>query len=96
MSEVCPYCDKCFESSHKERIAELEADAWPMQKEYIAELEDEVARLKDPNWKDYIALTKTWLEKYPPDIFTGESGDKGPLFVVALREAVKELEAGDE
>jgi len=49
-------------------------------------------RLRDPDWKTYIEITSKWLEKYPPDIFTGVSGDSGPLFVVAIRKALAALE----
>lgn len=28
---------------------------------------------------------------YPADIFTGESGDSGPVYLVALREALKRV-----
>ena len=40
---------------------------------------------------DYVALTEVWLEQYPADIFDGSSGDKGQLFVCAIREAVTQL-----
>ena len=60
-------------------------------RERIALLEAENQQLRDPNWVTYIGLTKAWLEKYPPDIFTGVSGDPGPLFVVALRNALAAL-----
>ena len=62
----------------------------------IARLRDELDRLctmiEEPSWHDYIHITKNWLKFYPPDIFTGESGDKGPLFVVAVRKALAALE----
>jgi len=61
----------------------------------IAELEAENARLRDPDWVTYVTLTRIWLEKYPPDIFTGVSGDPGPLFVVAVRNALIELGSGE-
>lgn len=31
-------------------------------------------------------------EVYPPDIFTGSSGDSGPQYVVAIREAIKRID----
>ena len=43
-------------------------------------------------WTTFIELTKEWLEKYPEDIYTGESKDSGPLFVVAVRKALAALE----
>lgn len=43
-------------------------------------------------WTTFVELTKEWLEKYPEDIFTGESGDSGPTFVVAVRKAIADLE----
>jgi len=48
--------------------------------------------LYDPSWEEFIALCHRWMEKYPPDIFDGSSGDPGPLFVVALRDALTALE----
>ena len=43
----------------------------------------------------YVAITERWLKQYPADIFDGSSGDKGPLFVVAIREAVAKLKEGE-
>lgn len=46
------------------------------------------------SWDGYITLTREWLTHYPEDTFTGVSGDPGALFVVAIREALKELDNG--
>ena len=63
----------------------------------LADIQAELERLRDPDWETYIALTKKWLEHYPPDIFTGVSGDPGPLFVVAVRKAIRALlEKGEQ
>ena len=48
--------------------------------------------INDHSFQEYVDLTNRWLEKYPADIFTGESGDAGPLFAVAIRKAVADLE----
>jgi hypothetical protein len=38
-------------------------------------------------------VAKRMLEEvYPADIVTGESGDPGPRFIVALRAAIEEIE----
>ena len=62
----------------------------------VQDIEDaheiEIERLRDPDWKTYIDITSKWLEKYPPDIFTGVSGDPGPLCVVAVRAALEKLD----
>ncbi len=40
---------------------------------------------------------KKILDKhYPEDIFTGESGDLGPKYIVALREALTQIERSDK
>ena len=48
-----------------------------------------VRRAEEPGFHEFVALCRRWLETYPPDIFDGSSGDKGPRFVVALRKALK-------
>ncbi len=50
-------------------------------------------KVEDPSWADFIEITRNWLTKYPPDIFTGVSGDSGPVFVVAIRGALAELDS---
>ena len=35
-------------------------------------------------------------EQYPPEVFTGASGDPGPALVVALRDALAGLAGGDQ
>lgn len=60
--------------------------------EQYRELEAKVERLEDPDWLTYIELTKQWLAHYPADIFDGSSGAPGPLFVVAIRNALAALE----
>lgn len=81
----------------QQRIAELEAE---LKREKTAlenwindalKLEAENQRLRDPDWQTYIELTKQWLTHYPADIVDGSSGDPGPLFVVAVRNALAAL-----
>ena len=40
---------------------------------------------------EFVELTEKWLENYPESVFTGESGDPGPVFIAAVREAVENL-----
>ncbi len=58
----------------------------------LPEIERLNAIIEEPNWVDFIKVTRSWLTKYPPDIFTGISGDPGPVFVVAIRGALAELD----
>ena len=83
--------------SYEDRIAELEAEN-KIRKLVVQEQQATIERLEDPDWNTYIEITTAWLEKYPPDIFTGESGDAGPVFVVAVRDALAALadKPGDE
>ena len=61
----------------------------------IEDQQKRIEELEDPGWEQFINLSTQWLEKYPPDIFTGESGDPGPLFVVALRNALAALQENE-
>ena len=65
-----------------------DADHIEQQDARIVELEEKIA---DPSWVDFMDITDNFLAHYPPDIFTGVSGDSGPLFVVALRKAKEAL-----
>jgi hypothetical protein len=48
---------------------------------------------QDRAWDAILAVGRAYLDLvYPADIFTGESGDSGPAYVVALREALKRAE----
>ena len=82
----------------EERIAQLEQQLINQSKtisghqEKALNLAKEIEQLRDPDWKTYIELTEQWLTHYPADIFDGSSGDKGPLFVVAVRKALQNLE----
>lgn len=45
---------------------------------------------KDEAWDAVILIGTELLDTYyPAKVFTGESGDSGPQYVVALREALK-------
>ncbi len=55
------------------------------------EAADEIEMLENPDCATWMTITDTWLEKNPPDIFTGVSGDPGPVFIVALRKALEAL-----
>ncbi len=44
-------------------------------------------------WDFTLKLGKKIVDKYYPEsIFTGESGDAGPEYIVALRKAIKRIE----
>jgi hypothetical protein len=65
----------------------------------IARLQAENIRLRElvddkyPPWDTLVWLGRRYLaEFYPPDIFDGSSGDPGPAYVVALREALARLD----
>jgi hypothetical protein len=46
----------------------------------------------DDAWEAVIKVGETLLDHYyPKHVFTGESGDSGPLYIVALREAFEAL-----
>jgi len=32
-----------------------------------------------------------WIEKYPEDVYTGESGEKGVLYIVKIREYMMKI-----
>jgi len=49
-------------------------------------------RNREFNFKEFVSISEKFLEKYPADIFTGESNDPGSRFVVGLRKLVEELE----
>jgi hypothetical protein len=47
---------------------------------------------KDEAWDAVVKIGEALLDHYyPEDVFTGESGDSGPLYIVALRDALQEL-----
>ena len=49
---------------------------------------------KDKAWDAVMLIGEALLDEYyPADIFTGESGDSGPQYVVALREALNRVKA---
>ena len=52
-----------------------------------------VRAAEDPGFHAFVALAERFLEHYPADIFTGETGELGPGFVAALRRAVENLRA---
>jgi hypothetical protein len=46
----------------------------------------------DDAWEAVVLIGKALLENYyPADIFTGRSGDPGPEYVVALRNALARI-----
>jgi len=48
------------------------------------------------SWDVLVLVGKRLLDEvYPADIFTGASGDPGPAYVVALRDALRVLEDRD-
>ncbi len=48
---------------------------------------------EDKAWDAVVAVGRALLDAYyPADVFTGTSGDSGPQYVVALREAINRLD----
>jgi len=48
---------------------------------------------KDETWDAVVKIGRTLLDRYyPADIITGVSGDPGPLYIVALRNALANVE----
>lgn len=51
---------------------------------------------RDEAWDAVVKIGRALLDHYyPTDIFTGVSGDSGPQYVVALREALARIDAAD-
>ena len=76
--------------AHNDDIPSLCADHLAMAEEI--ETLHEIVREDRENWSfdSLVYFAKRLLkEVYPEDIFTGASGDAGPLFIVALREALQ-------
>jgi hypothetical protein len=48
------------------------------------------------NWEQFIGIMRKWLEKYPPDIFDGSSGDPGPVLTSALHKALRDYDAAQK
>lgn len=81
------------------RIAELEEEnkqAVHAAFDYASAIDEKDARIDElegnMGFENFINVATRWLENYPPDIFDGSSNDSGPLFVVALRKAIREVE----
>lgn len=55
------------------------------------DLADRIEELENPGFHQFVSIVEQWLTNYPSDIFTGVSGDPGPLFVVAIRASVEGL-----
>jgi hypothetical protein len=50
---------------------------------------------KDRAWDAVVLIGRALLDRYyPADIFTGVSGDSGPEYVVALRNALGRIDEG--
>ena len=95
----------------RERIEQLEEGAWPWEwviatrereRWKAAEERERVlqeALESDPekwSFDGLVRIAQALLDaSYPPDIFTGESGDPGPLFVARLRQALAALDDGE-
>jgi hypothetical protein len=55
-------------------------------------LRAQVEAVEDPTFEEMVERLTWWLdEHYPADIFTGVSGNPGPVFVVAVRAAIAAL-----
>jgi hypothetical protein len=46
-------------------------------------------------FREFVDKCESWLQNYPAEIFDGSSGDPGPLFAVAVRDAVAKIRSGD-
>lgn len=52
------------------------------------------ALAKDRGWDAVIAVGRALLDwHYPASVFNGSSGDSGPEFIVALRNAIARIDA---
>jgi hypothetical protein len=80
----------------------LDADLVMFDGDLVRELLNDIELLREVATEDiskwgFDALvtmaTRMLDEVYPESVFTGESGDTGPRFVVALRAVIKEIEA---
>jgi len=50
---------------------------------------------QDKAWEAVVLIGQELIDTYyPVDIFTGQSGDSGPQYIVALREALKRIGGG--
>ena len=84
---------RCF--AEKTRL-EAESEGWECLGQLNDILQAKIDALQgNMGFDNFISVAETWLENYPPDIFDGSSGDKGPLFVVALREALAALKENE-
>jgi hypothetical protein len=58
----------------------------------VTRLRAQVEAVQDPTFEEMVERLTWWLdEHYPADIFTGVSGNPGPVFVVAVRAAIAAL-----
>jgi hypothetical protein len=49
--------------------------------------------IEDKEWKAIVMIGRELLDfYYPADVFTGESGDRGPKYICALREALARID----
>lgn len=52
---------------------------------------------QDQAWDAVVLIGQSLLDEYyPADIFTGISGNSGPQYVVALRDALAHIKTGDD
>lgn len=81
-----------LERREDERLAELvlALDEWIKKGGFLPK-----AWQHTLTFKEFVVLANKFMENYPSDVFTGESGDPGALFVVALRKALDHLSKGD-
>jgi hypothetical protein len=99
-------CDNCMDRDECRYPAVLERDAWLQKRnewlnaendrkqERITELEKALEDERNQAWEKVLALGKRILERYyPANIFNGSSGDSGPDYIVALRNALGRIDA---
>ena len=99
-------CPWCVIDQMRAAIKECAAESAMTGEVYLARLFPFVPELSDdleltaqrgsPGWQGMIDVLDEWLKHYPPDIFTGVSGDPGALFIVSLRNAREQLRESED
>jgi hypothetical protein len=52
---------------------------------------------QDAGWRSLLAVGRMLLDNsYPEHVFDGSSGDSGPQYIVALREALRRIDEIDK
>jgi len=89
------YTNPCY-TCHKEFIGDKRArTCLTCAQQMLIEKLGKAEGIGNLGFHNFILLCKKWLEQYPPDVFTDEGWDAGPVFIHALREAIEELEESE-